>query len=218
MRFIIISSFFLLTAARPQEFSVGDNDDVELIDPVVVNNGEDESEDVRPVVILVHGGRPNLGSGFSFSPFSGFPFFRNQPRYPSVFQNNFDIDNFGDSFADTFGDSYGDEIYESSFGNSFDESINTGLKDILGSVLTDRTSEEAPVEDGEVYSPPCGLICRMFGVLKNVAKPVIKSILSSNGTHPLWDGDYDINNSTYEEKVRNKLNKTRKTEKYEDDL
>ncbi len=58
----------------------------------------------------------------------------------------------------------------------------------------------------------------MFGVLKNVAKPVIKSILSSNGTHPLWDGDYDINNSTYEEKVRNKLNKTRKTEKYEDDL
>jgi hypothetical protein len=192
MKLIIFSSILALAAARPQEFSFGD-DEVELIPPVA-NGGEEEAEGTRPLVILIRGARPNLGSGFPFNSFSGFPFLRNQPRYPSI-QDAFNLDRFGDSFGDSFPTNFGHgDSFADSYGDSFGETLEVGLRDILDGLGERGEEDEEDRIEGTVQetAASCGLICKMFGVLTNIAKPVIKTVL---------DGDFDVNNSTYEEKI-----------------
>jgi len=159
-------------------------DEVELI-PAVQNEGE--VDEGGPVVVVIRGGLPQLpglGGFFNNVPgFSGFPFQPQNPQIPNIFGKDGGFGGFG------------------------------GLDGVFGDV----DSEESDLDGDE---PVCGPLCQMFRVIQGLQGEIDDIHTQMNGpnffnggNNSFFDGNFDINNSTYEEKelddgTKVKINRT----------
>jgi len=181
MKIFVLLSVIALSQARPQELL--DSSEVELIEPVA-NEGED-TVGRDPVILVV---RPSFsGNNFPFP--GGFPF-RNTPRIPSLFGSG------------------------GGLGPIFGEEGEGGLRDFLAGRRQEGDEEED--EEGR----PCGPICTMFKLLGGIQGEIDDihremhggeaEETNGGGGFPFPGGfpaifggnnpDFDLNNSTYEEK------------------
>eukprot|EP00088_Acartia_fossae_P004775 TRINITY_DN1206_c0_g1_i10.p1 TRINITY_DN1206_c0_g1~~TRINITY_DN1206_c0_g1_i10.p1 ORF type:complete len:339 (+),score=156.44 TRINITY_DN1206_c0_g1_i10:70-1086(+) len=205
-------------SGRPQDFP--SEDEVELIPPVSTNTDYDDGEGGKdPVVLVVRlpgfgggdddadnvGGGGGLGSlfpgglgggfpgfGNRDSPFGGFPFLDQSPRVPQIPQDPFGL------FDDIF-----------SGGNPRDDPVEEGDVEFV-----------EPVDTTPQRPAGCGLLCTMFGIFRGLQDEidVINREIhngggsdgganNGGGLFPSLGGgegfnpDFDVNNSTYEEKV-----------------
>merc|ERR1711962_1102201 len=187
MQLIFLAWLAALVQARPQELA--SPDEVELI-PAVSSEGEGGGNGEGPVVVVISGGLPGLprlpgiGSFFDNVPgFSDFPFQNNAPRIPSVF---------GQGGLGGLG----------------------GLDRVFGG--------EADSAEDEEDQPQCGPLCLVFRALEGIQGEIDDIHTQMNGGgptiingggNPFFDGDFDVNNSTYEEKeledgTKVKINRT----------
>jgi len=172
--------------ARPQVIDYPDPDEVEFVPPTVVNagGGEEEpavfEEEDRPVFVVVR--RPSFGGLFP-----GFrnSFFNNDdlprlPQLPSIFEQ-------------TFGG------FDRNEGDLFP---GFGLRDFFGPVNTEEDVDEDDADDDD-DDRNCGPLCSLFGLVKGLQGTLhnVHQSVYGNGTKSVWDDEYDLNNSTYEEKV-----------------
>jgi len=170
--------------ARPQSnIDYPDPDEVEFVKPTVVNNGEPEEAE-RPVFVVVRrpsfGGLfPGLGGGFRNTFFND-----DLPRLPQL-----------------------PSIFEKTFGG-FDDNVEDdllpgfGFKDFFGPPANDKTDGEDKDDDDDDDNN-CGPLCSLFGLVKGIQGTLhnVHQSVYGNGTKSVWDDEYDLNNSTYEEKV-----------------
>jgi len=187
MQLIFLAWLAALVQARPQELA--SPDEVELI-PAVSSEVEGDGNGEGPVVVVISGGLPGLprlpgiGSFFDNVPgFSDFPFQNNAPRIPSLF---------GPGGLGGLG----------------------GLDRVFGG--------EADSAEDEEDQPQCGPLCLVFRALEGIQGEIDDIHTQMNGEgptiingggNPFFDGDFDVNNSTYEEKeledgTKVKINRT----------
>jgi len=178
--------------ARPQVIDYPDPDEVEFVQPTVVNAGGEPTtvfeEEDRPVFVVVR--RPSFGGLF--------PGFRNS------FFNNDDLPRLPQLPS----------IFEQTFGGGFDNDRNDdgdlfpgfGLSDFFGPVDRDNNDdvdEDNDDDDDDDDDRNCGPLCSLFGLVKGLQGTLhnVHQSVYGNGTKSVWDDEYDLNNSTYEEKV-----------------
>jgi len=189
MKLLIFASVLITALARPQE--VMSPDEVELVQP-----GRSESETA--------GGR-NPGEG----PFVFV--LRGVPRFPGVGSFFGDVPNipgFGSSDDRPGVRDSGDSLPPFLGGQG---SLDDVLSGVLGGAFGGNNRDDGPPASEDGPSKRCGLVCMMLSGFLGLQDEIdaIQSEIHNDsektpflgGSFPsFFDGDFDINNSTYEEK------------------